>query len=121
VAQVGSVKVMMSEYSDAYKRLYNRYRMLYADRFDENVLNGLKLKEKAIDQVVEKHLLLLKAKELHIAVSDREFSEYVQSIAAFTRNGRFDPEDVRTDPQAGRHGPQAIRKERARGHDRLPN
>lgn len=90
VAQVGSAKIMMSEYSDAYKRLYNRYRMLYADRFDENVLNGLKLKEKAIDQVVEKHLLLLKAEELHIGVSDREFSEYVQSIAAFTRNGRFD-------------------------------
>ncbi|HAR94451.1 MAG TPA: hypothetical protein DCR97_00580 [Deltaproteobacteria bacterium] len=90
VAEVGSSKIVMSEYSEAYKRLYNRYRTLYADRFDENVLNGLKLKEKAIDQVVEKHLLLLKAKELHIGVSDREFSEYVQSIAAFTRDGRFD-------------------------------
>jgi parvulin-like peptidyl-prolyl isomerase len=90
VAQVGPVKVMVSEYSDAYKRLYNRYRTLYADRFDETVLNGLKLKEKAIDQIVEKHLLLQKAKELHIGASDREFSEYVQSITAFMRNGHFD-------------------------------
>jgi parvulin-like peptidyl-prolyl isomerase len=90
VAEVGSLKVTMGEYSEAYKRLYNRYRTLYADRFDENVLNGLKLKEKAIDQIVDKYLFLLKAKELHIGVSDREYSEYVQSISAFRRNGRFD-------------------------------
>lgn len=90
VAQVGSIKVMQSEYTEAYKRLYNRYRTLYADKFDENVLNGLKLKEKAIDQIVDKYLFLEKAKELRIGVSDREFSEYVQSINAFSRNGRFD-------------------------------
>lgn len=90
VAEVGSAKIRQSEFSNAYQRLYNRYRTLYADRFDENVLNGLKLKEKAIDQIVDKYLLLQKARELGIGVSDREFSEYVQSINAFSRNGRFD-------------------------------
>lgn len=90
IAEVGSVKVAMSEYGEAYKRLYNFYRNLYADRFDENVMNSLKLKEKAIDQIVDKYLFLLKAKELHLGVSDREFSEHVESIDAFRRNGRFD-------------------------------
>lgn len=90
VAEVGPFKVALSEYGEVYKRLLNRYRTLYGDRFDENVLRGLRLKDKAIEQIVDKYLFLLKAKALHVGVSDREFSEYVQSVEAFKRNGHFD-------------------------------
>ncbi|MCX5807783.1 MAG: SurA N-terminal domain-containing protein, partial [Proteobacteria bacterium] len=83
VAEIGTHKVSIIEYQESYNRLLNFYRMLYKDRLDETVLNQLKIKEKAMDELVDKYVLLLKAKEVGLNVSDREFSEYIANIDAF--------------------------------------
>ena len=89
VAEIGPHKVSIIEYQESYNRLLNFYRMLYKDRLDETVLNQLKIKEKAMDELVDKYVLLLKAKEVGLNVSDREFSEYIANIDAFKSDGKF--------------------------------
>ena len=89
VAVVGPYKVSAAEYQQSYQNLLNFYRMIYRERLDDKMLAELKLKEQAMNQLVERYLLLVKANELNVRVSDREFSEYLGSMDAFKRDGKF--------------------------------
>jgi len=90
VAQVGHYKVYYPEYHETYNRLLNFYRALYRDALDEKVLQSLKLKEKAMDEIVYRYLLFKKAQELGITVSDDDFFNHLTSIDIFKREGKFD-------------------------------
>jgi peptidyl-prolyl cis-trans isomerase D len=85
---VGPYKVSAAEYQQSYQNLLNFYRMIYREQLDDKLLGELKLKEQAM-VAVERYLLVLKAHELNLSVSDREFSEYLASMDAFKRDGKF--------------------------------
>jgi len=87
VAEVGSYKITAMEYQDAYAKTANRYRELYKDKFDERAMG---LKEMVMNQLVDKYVLLKKAQELGLSVSDKEFTESLASVGIFNRDGRFD-------------------------------
>jgi peptidyl-prolyl cis-trans isomerase D len=87
---VGSHKVTVTEYQETYKRLLNLYRNLYRDKFDEDMVKRLKLNETAMNQIVDRYLLLGKAKDLGLTVTDVEFADYLGSMEAFKREGKFD-------------------------------
>jgi hypothetical protein len=89
VAQVGHYKVSAVEYWEAYKKTENYYRMLYRDKFDEATRNELKLKETVMDQLVDKYLLLTKAQDMGLSVSEREIAESLSAVDFFKRNGKF--------------------------------
>jgi len=89
VARIGSHEVSLIEYQEEYNRLLNTARMLYKDRLDENILRELKLKEKAMDAIIDRYILLEKAKEVGMTISDKEFTEYLHNIEMFKRDGQF--------------------------------
>lgn len=89
VAQVGPYRISAAEYYRTYNRLENFYRNLYRDKFDEETRNQLKLKEAAMDQLVDKYLFLKKADDMGVRVSEREFKAYLSAIEVFKRNGAF--------------------------------
>ena len=89
VAEVGPHKISVTEYQEEYNRLLNTYRMLYKEKLDENMLKELKLKEKAMDGLIDRYLLLVKAKEIGITISDKEFGEYVHNVDMFKRDRQF--------------------------------
>jgi len=89
VAKVGPYKISIVEYQESYNRLLNFYRMLYKERLDESTLNQLKIKEKAMDEIVDRYVLLIKARQMGIDVSNKEFAEYIANIDAFKRDGKF--------------------------------
>ena len=89
VAEVGPYKVSIMEYQEEYNRTMNMYRMIYKDRLDENMLRELKVKEKAMNDIVDKYILLIKAGELGISVSNSELREHLESIEMFKRDGKF--------------------------------
>lgn len=89
IAEVGPHKISYEEYQEAYKNVFNSYRLMYKDKLDDNLLKELKIKEKVMDEIINKHLLLLKAKDMGIKVSDVEFNEYIRNIDAFKRDGVF--------------------------------
>ncbi|HPP06575.1 MAG TPA: SurA N-terminal domain-containing protein, partial [Syntrophorhabdaceae bacterium] len=90
VAEVGPYKIYYTEYIETYKRFLNMYRMLYKDNLDENLLNSLKIKEKVVDDLIDRHIMLIVAEKMGLFVSDKELNEHITSMNAFKRNGKFD-------------------------------
>jgi peptidyl-prolyl cis-trans isomerase D len=89
VAEVGPDKITSTEYREAYERMFNFYKMLYKGSMSEDAMKALNLKEKTMDELVSKHLLLLKAKEMGIGATDAEFNEFIANMNAFKRDGKF--------------------------------
>lgn len=89
VAEVGPYKITATEYQQSYQTLLNFYRMIYRERLDDRMLGELKLKEQAMNQLVERYLLIGKAQELNLKISDKEFTEYLSGMEAFKRDGKF--------------------------------
>ncbi|MCX8023264.1 MAG: SurA N-terminal domain-containing protein [Syntrophorhabdaceae bacterium] len=87
VAEGGSKHITLTEYIETYNKIFNFYRSLYRDKFDEK---ELKLKEKTMDELVNRLLLIKKAEGMGVYVSDEEFSRYLEGIDAFKRDGKFD-------------------------------
>ncbi len=87
VAEVGSHKITAMEYQDAYAKTANSYRELYKDKFDEKAMG---LKEMVMNQLVDRYVLLKKAEDLGLSVSDREFTESLANVGIFNRDGKFD-------------------------------
>ncbi len=90
VARIGRYKISAPEYWEAYKKTEEYFRMLYRDKFDETARNELKLKETVMNQLVDKYLLLTKAEEMGLTVSEREIADSLSSVDLFKRNGKFD-------------------------------
>ena len=89
LAEVGPYKVSVTEYQQAYQKLLGFYRMIYRDQLDDKMMAELKLKDKALDQIVDKYLILVKADEMNVRVSDKEFTEHLSNMDAFKRDGKF--------------------------------
>ncbi|MCX7966809.1 MAG: SurA N-terminal domain-containing protein [Syntrophorhabdaceae bacterium] len=90
VAEVGPYKIYYTEYADTYKRFLNMYKMIYKDNLDENILNSLKIKEKVMDDLTDRYIMLIIGKKMGIHVSDKELNEHITSMNAFKRDGKFD-------------------------------
>jgi peptidyl-prolyl cis-trans isomerase D len=90
VAQVGSYKISTLEYHELYNKTVEQYRALYRDKFDDEMKRQLKLEDKVIDALVDRYLMLTQAENMGIRVTDKEYSEYLSSIGAFNRDGKFD-------------------------------
>jgi len=89
VAEVGPYKISIMEYQEEYNRILKMYRTIYREKLDENLLRELNLKEKVMNEIVDKYILIIKAKELGISVSDNEYREHLESIEMFKRDGKF--------------------------------
>ncbi len=89
VIQIGKDRVYLDEYWRAYDNLRNFYRDIYKDKFTPEMEEKLNLKEKTLQKLIEDRLLLKKAADMGIYVSDRELQEAIMSEPAFQRDGVF--------------------------------
>lgn len=89
LAEVGDKVIYLDEYWRAYDRLRNFYKEAYKERFNDEMEEKLNLKQSALDLLIEERLLLLKAEELGIRVSDNELQEAIMNEPAFMRDGVF--------------------------------
>ncbi len=92
VAEVGKYKITGEEYWRTYDRMFNFYRDMYKDKFDEEMQKKLKLKEGVLNSLVDNRVLLIAARENGIAVTDDELNEAIKNEPAFMKNGSFDNE-----------------------------
>jgi hypothetical protein len=90
VAEVGPYKISAQDFWQTYERVFNRYRDIYKDKFDEAMQEKLKLKENVMNSLVEEKVLLTVAKRNGVTVSDAELNEAIKNEPAFMQNGVFD-------------------------------
>ena len=90
VAKVNGVTVEWREYSDALQNQIKQYRQALGPSFDDKMIEELHLKDKILDGLIEKILVLQESKRLGLSVSDEELRGAIESVPAFQINGQFD-------------------------------
>lgn len=90
VVIIGKYKAGIDEYRDTYERLYDFYKRIYQGRLDEEFIKSLDLKKKAIDEIIQKRLLIQEAEEIGLGVTEEELRNYIMNYPGFQKDGKFD-------------------------------
>jgi peptidyl-prolyl cis-trans isomerase D len=91
IATVDDSPISIEEFRSVYDRMLESYRRQFGDRLDDKLIQSLNLKKQALDEIINRRLLLQEAGQLDFRVLDNELLAVIQQQPAFQRNGRFDP------------------------------
>ena len=89
-AVVNGDVVTIDELRNAYNNLIDQLRRRFGNRLDEDMLKALRVKEQALNQLVDNRLLVQEAQNLKFRVSDEELADAIKNYGAFQRAGSFD-------------------------------
>lgn len=89
-AKVNRVVIEWKDYNDAFQGVVKQYRDALGPSFSDKLIEQLHLKNRVLDDLISKILLLQEGTRLGITIHDEELREAIQSIPAFQFNGRFD-------------------------------
>jgi peptidyl-prolyl cis-trans isomerase D len=95
VAEVNGEAITRTQYLDAYNRLRDNYRRTYGDQLNESVMQMLRPGQQALNQLIDRILMLQEAGRLDLSVADDELAATIQKLPAFQNNGTFDHERYR--------------------------
>lgn len=95
VAVVNGDPIMVDEYNQTYNRIIEQIKQRYGGQINDEMLKMLQIKKQAMDQLIDKRLLLAEAKRLDFSVSNTELIDSIKSISAFQHNGIFDNRQYR--------------------------
>ena len=90
IATVEDKTISFVEFHKEYENLFELYRRQYGENLTEEQLKKLNLKQVAVDNLINQAIILQKAKDLNIEVSDEEVRNFIFSIPTFQRNDVFD-------------------------------
>jgi peptidyl-prolyl cis-trans isomerase D len=82
--------ISYADFQREYQNLIDLYRNRFGGNLTEEMIKGLKLKEQATDNLVRQAIILAKADELNVRVSDEDLRNSILTYPAFQRNGVFD-------------------------------
>ncbi|MCX8042993.1 MAG: SurA N-terminal domain-containing protein [Desulfobacterota bacterium] len=89
IATVGGKKVYLTEYLTAYKNTLQLYRTLYKDQLSDEMIEKLGLKQKVLDDLIDREILLQEAARLKVRVSPDTVRAAITSMPVFQENGAF--------------------------------
>jgi peptidyl-prolyl cis-trans isomerase D len=105
VAQVNSEKINIQEFWRAYENEYKRISEKGAQKEDIEKLN---LKDRVLNSLVERAVLLIAAKDGKISVTENELQDAIKHLEYFQRNGVFDREVYINKLRLNRMTPQSF-------------
>jgi peptidyl-prolyl cis-trans isomerase D len=91
-ATVNKTKIGFDEYQTAYSNLYSLYQNIYREQFTPALEKQLRLRQQALDALIEQSLLLEEADRLGIKVSQKELVDSIAKVPVFQENGTFNRE-----------------------------
>jgi peptidyl-prolyl cis-trans isomerase D len=90
VADVNGTIITLSDYQNSYTNLVEQARQSFGNNLNDELIQALQLPKRALDQLVDRALMLQEAEKLKIQVSDEELAQSIRSIGAFQTAGEFD-------------------------------
>lgn len=90
VATVDGEPIGYVEYNQTYRNILENVRRQFGDNVDEELIKALNLQDQAINQLVDRRVLVNAAHAMGIKVSDEELALSISSIPAFQSSGGFD-------------------------------
>lgn len=90
VAVVNGSIITIDDYRNTYENLVEQVRQSFGDNVNDEFIQTLQLPKRALDQLIDRALMLQAAEKLEIQVSDDEVARAIGSISAFQTAGVFD-------------------------------
>ncbi|MCG6944853.1 MAG: SurA N-terminal domain-containing protein [Deltaproteobacteria bacterium] len=91
IAVVNGSYIGIREYQSMYNNLVEQMRRQFGNQFSSELVESLNLKGQALDQLINRRLILAEAEMLKFNVSQEELQNAIVSYPTFQTNGRFDP------------------------------
>lgn len=88
-AKVNGKTIPASEWERQYRQLYALYRQQAGEAFTRELADQLGLAGQAMEQVVDRELVVQEAKRRGLAISPQELTRVVQAMPSFQENGAF--------------------------------
>ena len=92
IAEVGKAKISLQEFQRAYQNQRQRLQALMGDDLDPEFLEGARLRQEVLQQLIDEQVLNRAAREQGFRVSDRQLFEAVRALPVFQESGGFDGE-----------------------------
>ena len=90
IALVNGEPITIAEYKETYGRILQQMRQQFGNNLNDDMIKMFNLKGQALDQLINKRLLLDEAKRLDFRVTDDELAQTISRIGAFQSAGAFD-------------------------------
>jgi peptidyl-prolyl cis-trans isomerase D len=90
-ALVNGQAITLEEYRENYNNLIDQLRLRFGNNLNDKMIEMLQVKEQALNQLIDRILLVQEAKRLNFRVSDRELTEAIREMDVFQVAGVFDP------------------------------
>jgi peptidyl-prolyl cis-trans isomerase D len=90
VATVNGEAISLAEYRRAYNNLIDQYRQRFGASLNDGMIEMLQLDQQAMDQLIERAIVLQEAEQMGLRVSDAEVAESIVGTPVFQENGSFD-------------------------------
>ncbi len=87
-ALVNGEKVTVRDYQFAYAAERNRMRQMFGENFDPDIFDN-QIKNSALDNVIDNALLIQKATQDGLFISDDQLAQQIHSFSAFQEDGTF--------------------------------
>lgn len=92
IAIVNDRAIGYFEFRNEYTRLLDFYRERYKGALTDEILKKLNLKQQALDSIINRAVILAKADDYNLDVSNEEIRTSIYSFPPFQRNGVFSPD-----------------------------
>lgn len=89
VVIVNGHNIKVQDYRRAYNRTVEYYRDALKDKFDADLLEKMKVKDKVVEDLVKRELWLEASERLGMMVSDEELRDNIMKMTVFHKDGRF--------------------------------
>lgn len=90
IAVVDGKIISEGELHDEYSKLMDMARLRYGAKLTPEILKEMDLKKAAFDTLLNRHIIIAKAADLKVQVSDDELRKMIMSIPELQTNGVFD-------------------------------
>jgi peptidyl-prolyl cis-trans isomerase D len=90
VASVNGNIITLDDYQVSYSNLVEQVRQSFGNNLNEDLIEMLQLRKRALDQLIDRSLMLQTAEKFKLTVSDEELAESIRNIGAFQTAGVFD-------------------------------
>lgn len=90
VAVVNGEAINIIDFRRSYNNLLDQYRQQFGQSLNEEMIALLQIRRQALDQLIDRALILQEANRLNLRVSDAEVAESIINSPVFQHNGVFD-------------------------------
>ncbi len=90
IAIIDGKTISEAEFRNEYEKLLDMVRMRYGANLSPEMLKKLDLKQRAYNSLINRHIIIAKAADLKIQVSDEELRNMIINMPALQTDGVFD-------------------------------